>query len=159
MPAKKGTSVTRRFFFYGTLSQLHNNALTRTMAPKIARAAAASVPGRLFAILTPNGAYPALVEGGPEGLVVRGRYYEMNERFTDEDLGVIDAYEEYRPDTPARSIYRREERQVRLFDGETVTAETYLYNQRIPHGAPLIPMGDFPAWLRRTGKQPFQETP
>ena len=146
-----------RFFFYGTLAQHADNALSRFLTSKIARKVPASVPGRLFAILSRDGAYPALVEGAIEGPMVLGTVYEMKETFTAEDLARLDAYEEYLPDAPERSLYLRAERQVRLMSGEIVPAETYLYNKPIPRTAPLIPKGDFWAWVRRSGGRAFEE--
>lgn len=82
------------------------------------------------------GAYPGAVLGAGE---IAGELYEVSA----ETLAALDVIEQYQPSAQEDSLYLRQKLPVRLFaNGETVAADTYLYNGDISQ-APLIEFADY----------------
>ena len=138
-----------RLFFYGTLLEGSENAVAREVHALLAPLGPASVAGTLFAIPDPDGWFPALVAGGG---VVHGRLYETRAAFTAADLARMDAYEDYDPRDPGRSLYVR--RTIAIEHGSL--AEAYVWNRPVPEGARSISHGDFRRWLTEQGLSPFR---
>jgi len=84
------------------------------------------------------GLYPAAVPA-PEALVW-GEVYAMRDR--DLVLAALDEIEGYRVDDPDRSLYVRQETEVRLPDGTVATASVYFYNAPLGR-ATRITSGDY----------------
>ena len=101
------------------------------------------MPGRLFAIKTPRLTYPVLIEDETSPARIAGTCFEMRPDFTEADLKYLDAYEDYFPDTPERSLYLRKALSVELKTGAPLTVWVYVYNVALPKGAEPIPSGDF----------------
>ncbi|MFM6829749.1 MAG: gamma-glutamylcyclotransferase family protein [Novosphingobium sp.] len=133
-------------FFYGTLMQDHDNALTRTILPMLEGGRWAFVSGRLLAARSPYGWYPVLCAGNGR---VAGRLYRAGPRFTARHLRLLDAYEEWDQRRPARSEYRRMNVRVAIAGGGMVTAHAYRHNRPVHAGLRVIPGGDFNAFVAR----------
>lgn len=88
-------------------------------------------------ILVSLGTYPGLLEG--DG-TVRGELYAFADLGA--ALAVIDAAEEYDPQSSERSLYRRVARHVQGTKVGKVLAWVYLYNGSTKD-APLVPRGDW----------------
>lgn len=139
-----------RFFFYGTLLQGSCNAVATGLHALLRPLGPARVAGALFAIPDPDGWYPALL---PDDVgMTLGNVHETREHFTSEDLSRMDAYEDYDPVHPDRSLYIRSE--IALADG--TSAQVYVWNRPLPEGAVRIAHGDFRRWLAEEGVPQFR---
>ena len=134
-----------RFFFYGTLMAGSGNPVASQLHARLHPLGRATVPGALFAILDPQGWYPALLPG--EGLV-HGTLHAAAADFAEADLAAIDAFEDFAPGNPAASLYCRVALPVSLASGEVSEAQVYCYNRALPEGALAIPGGDFAAFAK-----------
>ena len=142
-----GGGEPKHFFFYGTLQAEHLSDVAKRLLPKFKRVGSGSVPGRIFVIKAPHLTYPALI-ADPDGKGrVFGTCYAVEQSFTAEDMGLLDAFEDCYPDNPARSQYLRRPVEVTLAGGESVVAWVYIYNHPQPEDAEIIPSGDFKAYL------------
>ena len=136
------------FFFYGTLIAGSGNSVERAAHARLREIGPASVEGALWAIPDPAGWYPALVSGRGR---VHGVLYATMDGFGPEDLARLDAWEDYRPERCAESLYRRIEVQAACASGTSLAAQVYRFNQPLPDGALAIAGGDFPSWLTASG--------
>jgi len=132
-------------FFYGTLTHERANPIARAVLPLLRPVGRASVAGRLFAVGTAAGWYPALVAGPGR---VTGWVYRTGAGFDPAALARLDAYEDYAPARPRSSEYLRRRLPVRLARGGRVLAQAYLWNRAVRPGMVAIPGGNFAAWLR-----------
>jgi gamma-glutamylcyclotransferase (GGCT)/AIG2-like uncharacterized protein YtfP len=107
------------------------------------------VAGTLYAVPDPDGWYPALLPGAD---VVHGQLYRAGAGFDAAALDRMDAYEDYRPDDPAGSLYIRGE--AALLGGGSI-AQVYRFNQPLLAGSLPLPGGDFRAWLTGSGAVAF----
>ena len=133
-----------RFFFYGTLLAASDTAMARWLGPRILETRRADVPGRLLAIPSPGGWYPALV-AGRGGERARGTLCTVT--LGPGDLARLDRYE--------GREYRRETARARAPTGGRLQAQLYRWRAPLPGGAEPIRGGDFLAWLAQTGRRPF----
>ncbi|MEO6092769.1 MAG: gamma-glutamylcyclotransferase family protein [Novosphingobium sp.] len=133
-----------RLFLYGTLIGASDTAMARWLAPRLREAVGGSVPGRLVAIPSPGGWFPALIrESGGErvwGMICRAD-------FAPGELARLDRYE--------GAEYRRAAAIARTEDGLLLTVQLYRWRAPLPGGAEPIRGGDFLAWLAKTGRKPF----
>lgn len=134
------------FFFYGTLTEDHDNPITRQVLPFLEGGRPASVRGRLRAVRTRDGWYPVL-RTGPGW--VAGRLYRMGVNFSVKQLRLLDAYENFDPQRPRRSEYVRRPMQVRGIRSGAVMAQVYVHNRPWHPGLPIVAGGDFAAFLVR----------
>ncbi len=144
--------LCRWFFFYGTLTHDHDNAVTRAIMPLLAGGQRGSVRGQLRTVRTPQGCYPVLCTG--QGRVL-GRVYRARRGFGSKQLRLLDAYEGCAPRRPSRSEYRREAVRVRLAGGGAIKAQAYRYNRPVHPGLRVIPCGDFTAYAVRARLKVF----
>jgi gamma-glutamylcyclotransferase (GGCT)/AIG2-like uncharacterized protein YtfP len=107
-------------FFYGTLMAGFDRRRRAGIDDKLTYVGRGTIRAALFDL----GLYPAAVPA-PEGSVL-GEVYEMAERET--VLAALDEIEGYREDDPDRSLYLRQETEVRLPGGALETASVYFYN-------------------------------
>lgn len=131
-----------RLFVYGTLQPGAGTDMARWLDARSVRRQPAIVPGRLFALSSRSGWYPALVPGQAK---VRGTLCDL--ALTCGDIARLDDYE--------GREYRRVVLPVRTDEGARTRAQTYLWRIAVPEGAPLIADGDFIAWLRRNRGRAF----
>lgn len=142
------------FFFYGTLMQGLRPAIPNIDFNNFVGIGPATIAGRLYAIETPDGCYPALVLDTDNDARVHG-YCFRNDRLTPDDVAALDRYELYDPNNLAESEYRRIEASVHLDSGSNLVASLYAYNVALPDDARLIANGNFADFLRRTGQKPY----
>ena len=121
-------------FFYGTLMAGFARRRRAGIDDKLTYIGRGSIRAALFDL----GIYPAAVPA-PEGLVW-GEVYAMAD--APEVLAALDDIEGYRPDDPDKSLYSREQTDVRLPDGSAAPAWVYFYNAPLGQ-APRIPSGDY----------------
>ncbi|MBF9150575.1 gamma-glutamylcyclotransferase family protein [Novosphingobium jiangmenense] len=134
------------FFFYGTLTEDHDNPVTRRILPLLEGGKRASVQGCLRTVPTPDGWYPVL-RGGPGR--VAGRLYQAGPSFSLKHLRLLDAYEDCDPRRICRSEYVRRTIRVRTARGGSVMAQVYVYNRPWHPGLRVIAGGDFTAFLAK----------
>ena len=131
-------------FFYGTLTHHHANPVTREVLPLLGKGRRASVAASLYAVGTPEGWYPALLDGPGR---VHGWLYRTGPEFDSAALARLDLYENYVPRHPRGSEYLRRRMPVRLTKGGTLLAQVYRWNRRVDSAMVHLPEGDFAAWL------------
>jgi gamma-glutamylcyclotransferase (GGCT)/AIG2-like uncharacterized protein YtfP len=140
------------FFFYGTLLAGSVNRIAAEIHRKLEPRGPAWVTGTLYAVPDPCGWYPALLGGAGS---VHGHLYEADSGFTEQDLAVLDAYEDYDPASPSNSLYMRGSMQAVSADRANWQVQAYRYQSGLPMGSQLIVEGDFRAWLEQRGAQEF----
>ena len=121
-------------FFYGTLMAGFDRRRRAGIDDKLTYVGRGAIHAALFDV----GLYPAAVPA-PEALVW-GEVYAMRDR--DTVLAALDEIEGYRVDDPDRSLYLRQETDVRLPDGTFAKASVYFYNAPLGR-APRIASGDY----------------
>ena len=121
-------------FFYGTLMAGFDRRRRAGIDAKLTYVGRGSIRAALFDL----GIYPAAVPS-LEGLVW-GEAYEMTD--SDAVLAALDDIEGYRADDPDRSLYTRQQADVRLSDGTVAPAWVYFYNAPLGR-APRIASGDY----------------
>lgn len=131
-------------FLYGTLQPAADTPMARWLAPRIARACPAHVPGRLVAMPDAGGWYPALVPGCAGARCCGTLVWA---RLTRDDRMLLDHYE--------GSEYRRRRVRARDAAGTVFAATAYAWCVPLPADIRPIPDGDFLAWLAREGVRAF----
>lgn len=126
---------TTRLFVYGSLRRDVPGGRSELLGD----AAEFLGPGRIRGRLLDLGAYPGLVAAVTRDERVRGELYVIRGRRT---LAVLDAYEDYDPRRPERSLFLRRETQVELDSGETKIAWVYWYTGAPGRGR-VIASGDY----------------
>lgn len=121
-------------FFYGTLMAGFDRRRRAGIDSKLTYVGRGSIHAALFDL----GLYPAAVPA-PES-TVWGEVYAMAD--PDAVLAALDDIEGYSPDDPDKSLYTREQAEVRLPDGSSARAWVYFYNAPLGQ-APAIPSGDY----------------
>ena len=121
-------------FFYGTLMAGFDRRRRAGIDDKLTYVGRGAIHAALFDV----GLYPAAVPA-PDGLVW-GEVYAVTDR--DIVLAALDEIEGYRVDDPDRSLYLRQETDVRLPDGAVAKASVYFYNAPLGR-APRIESGDY----------------
>ncbi len=121
-------------FFYGTLMAGFDRRRRAGIDDQLRYIGRGSIQGSLFDL----GLYPAAVPA-PEG-DVWGEVYEMAEAVP--VLAALDEIEGYRHDDSDRSLYRRQQAEVRLPDGSHARAWVYFYNAPLGR-AQRIASGDY----------------
>lgn len=137
-----------RFFFYGTLMAACGNPLADEIRARLFPLGPARATGRLFAIPTAYGWYPAFLQDAQGGGEVLGEVYEALPTFTHDDLAQLDAYE--------GDEYRREQIDIALPHGDGL-AEAYVFRGALPSDAVAIAHGDFAAFVNDRGVKPYRE--
>lgn len=128
------------------------NAVARAVHQHLEPLGAGWLTGSLYAIPDPQGWYPALVPG--EGRVF-GQLYVAQPGFGAADLAALDAYEDFEPGRPEGSLYIRRPCLVEAASGNRVDAQAYWFNQTVPVGALVVPLGDFAPFARERGLLAF----
>lgn len=129
-------------FVYGSLMEgfeLHNYLVDSELV------SGGVVRGRLVAL----DGYPGLLDGDDE---VQGEVYRLKD--PDTALGIIDGVERFDKSDPVGSLFVRVVRRVRLFDGATIDAWTYLLNRQ-PSNDPAVPNGDWRMFVSRANRSPI----
>ena len=121
-------------FFYGTLMAGFDRRRRTGIDDKLRFIGRGSIQGSLFDL----GLYPAAVPAADGH--VWGELYEMTDSAV--VLAALDDIEGYHHDDPDRSLYRREQTDVTLPDGDPVRAWVYFYNAPLGR-ASRIASGDY----------------
>lgn len=95
--------------------------------------------GRVRGRLLDLGAYPGLVAAVTQDEWVRGELHAIPGRRA---LARLDAYEDYDPRRPERSLFLRREAKVELDSGEVIAAWVYVYAGTVALGS-RIASGDY----------------
>jgi pyruvate carboxylase len=127
---------TPMLFVYGTLRHACGHQMHRLLAEHAEFVGEATIQGRLYLV----GEFPGAVETASPEDRVQGEVYSLNQ--AEELLTALDAYEDFDPQSPGTSLYRRDKAMTLLRDGKTVEAWVYFYN-RPTAGLRPIPSGDF----------------
>ena len=101
-----------------------------------------TVPGKLYDL----GNYPAAVLSDAPGTLVHGEVYLLHDPAA--TLALLDQYEACTPADPAPHEYARVVTTVRLEDGRSLPAQTYLYARPVDALTP-VPSGDYLEWRAR----------
>jgi gamma-glutamylcyclotransferase (GGCT)/AIG2-like uncharacterized protein YtfP len=121
-------------FFYGTLMAGFDRRRRAGIDDRLAFVGRGSIHAALFDL----GLYPAAIPA-PEGLVW-GEVYAIVD--AEAVLPALDEIEGFRPDDVDRSLYLRQQVEVRLPDGTMARAWVYFYNAPLGQ-ASRIPSGDY----------------
>jgi hypothetical protein len=114
------------------------------VAERVDHAQPATAPGRLVAVRSGDGWYPAMLPGHA---VQRCRGTLAKLTLSPGDLTLLDRYE--------GSEYRRVALRVRGEDGRLACAMTYLWRATMEPSALAVPDGNFLGWLARTRRRAF----
>jgi gamma-glutamylcyclotransferase (GGCT)/AIG2-like uncharacterized protein YtfP len=134
--------MTDFLFVYGTLLPGRAPDHLREIAARLKPFAPGCMPGRLFNL----GNFPGAVFDAAAATRVYGEVLELP---NDGELhSRLDDYEDFSPAEPSRSIFIRERLPIMLSGGAQLLCWVYVYN-RDPGDAPLIPGGDYSAWISR----------
>lgn len=130
-----------RLFLYGTLMGDAATPMARWLADRVRTAIPAVAPGRMIAIPSSSGWFPAMLPGTGQ---ISGISAEID--LAPGDLARLDRYEgrEYR--RVAIRVRRRCDHAP-----NTATAQAYLWRATVPDRARTVPGGDFLAWLDQVG--------
>jgi gamma-glutamylcyclotransferase (GGCT)/AIG2-like uncharacterized protein YtfP len=119
--------MSEPLFVYGTL---HPDRAPREIAPVVALLkplGTATLRGRLLNL----GAYPGLILPGEDE--IRGELFGLPEdrALRARTWAALDAYEDFRPESPATSLFTRVLTMVTLPDGSRQRAWVYLFNEPV----------------------------
>ncbi len=126
----------QHLFVYGTLRRAFGHPMARLLSSNGRYIGEARLDGRLYDV----GAYPAAVAAQPGSGGVIGEVHALGRpRLV---FRALDRFEGCAPEDPEPHLYVRQERDVRLDTGASLTAWVYLYNRAIGP-LPEIPGGDY----------------
>jgi gamma-glutamylcyclotransferase (GGCT)/AIG2-like uncharacterized protein YtfP len=126
---------TQRLFVYGSLRRDAPGGRADLLGDDAEFLGVGRVRGRLFDL----GAYPGLLPAVTRDERVRGELYVIRSRRT---LSRLDAYEDFDPRRPERSLFLRREALVEMDSGATTTAWVYWYAGPASRGR-RIASGDY----------------
>lgn len=126
--------MEQHLFVYGSLLSGAGHRMGARLAREGRLVGPGIVKGRLFDL----GAYPALVETGPDDGDVHGEVYALGD--PEASFRWLDAYEGIVPGREAQCEYARVQRLVRLGNGGELTAWVYVYRAPVS-GRRLIESG------------------
>ncbi|MEX0701624.1 MAG: gamma-glutamylcyclotransferase family protein [Planctomycetales bacterium] len=117
-------SISPQYIFvYGTLRRDTRHEMYRLLARHAQFMGDATFRGRLYLVDD----YPGAVASSSPGDQVRGEVYLL--LHPDDVLPKLDEYEEFDPQSPETSLYRRDTAEVVLDDGSRLLSWVYLYNK------------------------------
>ena len=117
--------MTERLFVYGTLHPDRAPEEIASLVGRFKRVARGTVRGHLYDLSD----YPAVVLD-PKGPIVTGEVLLIPSE--PGAMARLDAYEEYTPNAPAKSLFLRRKARVTLEDGSHAQCWIYVYNKPIP---------------------------
>jgi len=126
-----------RLFLYGTLMGHADTPMARWLGQRVRTGVTAVAAGRMLAVPSPTGWFPAMVPG-------TGRVTGI---LADTDLGPGDLA---RLDRYEGREYRRMAIRVRA-GREMATAQAWIWRAGLPKGARSVASGDFLDWLDESG--------
>lgn len=123
-------------FVYGTLRRDSRHEMYRLLARNAAFVGDATFQGRLYLVDD----FPGAVKSSSPEDSIHGEVYCLER--SEQVLPRLDDYEEFDPQSPDTSLYRREKAIVLLDDTTPVDAWIYLYNRPTVGLRPIL-SGDF----------------
>jgi|HubBroStandDraft_6_1064221.scaffolds.fasta_scaffold438973_1 gamma-glutamylcyclotransferase (GGCT)/AIG2-like uncharacterized protein YtfP len=117
--------MSPRLFIYGTLHPDRAPAEIAPAARRLTSVARGTIRARLYNL----GAYPGVIladETDPTAPIVPGEVFLVPDAAT---LAALDAYEDFRPQDPAASLFLRKKAVVTLDDGSHESCWVYVYNR------------------------------
>ena len=128
--------ISDRLFVYGTLMRGYVHPMAKLLSANAEFLGEASCRGRLYMVKH----YPGLVLSNEPAEIVHGELYRLRE--AEVMLREFDMYEACGEGYPEPTEYLRRLIEVRLADGTTEQAWTYVYNWPVT-GLPRIDSGRF----------------
>ena len=130
-------------FVYGTLRTGFGSPVRQEIKADVELIGDAVTRGKLYDI----GRYPGAVRiADNESGTIRGEVLRL--RYPKKVLRILDQYEGYDPEMPAKSEYYRDQEPVRLSDGKEISAWVYWYNFPI-EGKRRIRQSDYLQYLKK----------
>jgi gamma-glutamylcyclotransferase (GGCT)/AIG2-like uncharacterized protein YtfP len=121
--------MSDRLFVYGTLRPGHAPKEISKVVDTLTPVGSGTVRAKLYDF----GDYPGIVLDENAGENVRGEVFVLpSDRKT---LAQLDAYEEYSPQDPEGSLFKRLKTRVTLMNGSSELCWVYVYNRAIPKSA------------------------
>jgi gamma-glutamylcyclotransferase (GGCT)/AIG2-like uncharacterized protein YtfP len=124
--------MTHHLFAYGTLRPHQAPPEIAPVVDSLLSVGTGTIRARLYDL----GPYPGVVlnENLDDPTLVYGHVYQLpdNPEILVAALELLDAYEDFRPDEPAKSLYLRQTTQVTLADGLTLLCWVYTWNRPTP---------------------------
>ena len=134
------TSLTH-LFVYGTLRESKANPMHRLLYGTTL-VGTGTLQGSLYDL----GNYPAAIPSDDPGALVYGEVYLLHDPAA--TLALLDQYEACSPEDPTPHEYARVVTNIRLEDGSSLPAQTYLYDRPVDALTP-VPSGDYLRWRSR----------
>ena len=136
----KMTNNREYLFVYGTLRRGGGAPFSKLLSEQADLVGLGAFQGKLYDL----GEYPGVVPSSNLADAVIGEIYALyNPGFV---LAALDAYEDYVPDQPDRSLYLRRLVSISAGENKTLQAWLYLYNGPIT-GCKQITTGDYLHYL------------
>ncbi len=117
--------MRKGLFIYGTLHPDRAPDEIRDVVQQMTLVGPATITGEVHDL----GEYPALAPKG-QRKPVRGSLFALPDH--PDALRKLDAYEEFNPQQPETSLFRRRRRVVTLSDGRKERHWVYVYNRELP---------------------------
>lgn len=134
---------TQYLFVYGTLRTGLGSPVRREIKADVELIGDAIIRGKLYDI----GRYPGAIRiMDEEPGTIRGEVLRL--MYPKKVLRILDQYEGYDPEMPAKSEYYRDQQLVRLSDGKEINAWVYWYNFPI-EGKRRIRQSDYLEYLKK----------
>jgi gamma-glutamylcyclotransferase (GGCT)/AIG2-like uncharacterized protein YtfP len=114
--------MSETLFVYGTLHPGRAPVEISSAVKRLKKIGEGDVRGKLLDL----GDYPGLILGNAGGNKVRGSVFLLPK--DPKVLAELDSYEEYRPESPASSLFLRKRVNVSLDDGTSRECWIYTYN-------------------------------
>lgn len=145
--SKTGVQMRQYLFAYGTLlSGALDPRVDMLLRQHCRPGAEATVAGRLVDL----GAYPGALKPTRRDQRIHGRLVEL--LAPAKVLPLLDAYEDYSPDNPMHSMYRREHARAELAGGDTCECWIY-WLARPPRSAAYITGGNWLRWKAQINQE------
>jgi len=118
--------MSDRLFVYGTLHPDRAPSEIADIVKNFRRLGSGTIKGRLYQF----GEYPGLVLNARPNEKIEGEIFALPS--DPAALARLDEYEEYRPDDPERSLFKRQKVTVTSRNGSRLMCWVYVYNRKLP---------------------------
>jgi gamma-glutamylcyclotransferase (GGCT)/AIG2-like uncharacterized protein YtfP len=121
--------MEHRLFVYGTLRPGHAPAEIADVVDALKPIGKGTIMGRLYDF----GDYPGVVLDGDANEKIQGDVFALPS--DPQTLARLDDYEEYHPQNPEGSLFKRLRTTVTLLNGSRESCWVYVYNRKLPKSA------------------------
>jgi gamma-glutamylcyclotransferase (GGCT)/AIG2-like uncharacterized protein YtfP len=118
-------TLADRLFVYGTLRPDHAPSEIADAVRGLKPIGSGKIHGKLYHL----GAYPGVILDDRATETVEGEVFALPDA---ETLARLDEYEEYHPQEPEKSLFKRLKTTVTLQNGSRETCWVYVYNRELP---------------------------